>query len=48
MVYPLGLLPVAGLGGNLILLIGLLSPIGKSFVVFAGGVLPPATVKSLR
>ena len=42
------LLPVAGRGGRFTLVIGLDVPIGKSFVVLAGGVLPPATVKSLR
>ena len=46
--YPFGWAPVAGLGDRFIVVIGLLTPCGKSFVVCALGVLPPATVKSLR
>jgi len=46
--YPLGLAPVAGLGCLLMLVIGLVVPIGKSLEVLAGGVLPPATVKLER
>ena len=46
--YPLGVAAVAGRGGRLILAKGLVSCVGISFVVFAGGVLPPATVKSER
>ena len=45
--YPRGFAPVAGRAGRLTLVIGLVLPIGKSFVVLAGGVFPPATVKSL-
>ena len=45
--YPLGLAPVAGRGGRFTRVIGLVVPMGKSLVVSAGGVLPPATVKLL-